>query len=51
MERTISFKLKYIVKNKCKTIFILNHYRSSKIFFHEEDFVIFAANNLKIFLI
>ena len=35
--------------NKCKTNYNRNHYRRLKIFFQKQDFVIFAANNLKIF--
>jgi FKBP-type peptidyl-prolyl cis-trans isomerase SlyD len=49
MERTISFKLKYIVSYKYKTIFNRNHYRNLKILFCKWNYVIFAANNLQIF--
>ena len=51
MERTISFKLKYIVSNKYKTIFNRNHYRILKILFREWNYVIFVANNIQIFII
>jgi len=34
--------------NKYKTNFNRNHYRDLKIFIRKQDFIIFAAKNLKI---